>query len=395
MTDQVERDNEHEKEGSMKTRRIAVLGAVAVALVSLTVAGGAAARTDVGAAPAGGATKVTLQLKWVPQAQFAGYYAAKAKGYYTQAGLDVNIKPGGPDITPEQVVASGQAEFGIDWLPSLLSSRDKGSDLVNIAQVFARSGMTQLTWKDSGIDHIREMRGKKVGNWLFGNEFELFAALVKNGMDPTKNKGVTIVQQPFDMNLFLQRKIDSASAMTYNELAQVLETKNPKTGKLYQLSDLNVIRMEDASKGAGTAMLEDGIFVRGDWIEETDNQGTARKFLEASFRGWIYCRDHLAECTSIVLKNSPILGKGHQTWQMNEINALIWPSPQGIGIMNQKAFTRTASISRQFGVIKKLPSGAFRSDLAKAAVRALNARKIDTVGAKWKKAKVKVTPGGK
>ena len=192
---------------------------------------------------------MTLQLKWVTQAQFAGYYAAKAKGYYTAAGLDVNIKQGGPDITPEQVVASGQAEFGIDWLPSLLSSRDKGSDLVNIAQVYARSGMTQLTWKDSGIDTIAKMRGKKVGNWLFGNEFELFAALVKAGMDPTKNKGVTIVQQPFDMNLFLQRKIDSASAMTYNELAQVLETKNPKTGKLYQLKDLNVITMEDGRHG--------------------------------------------------------------------------------------------------------------------------------------------------
>jgi len=371
---------------------MAGLGAALVALVSLMVAGGAAARTDVVAAPAGGSpTKVTLQLKWVTQAQFAGFYAAKAKGYYTQAGLDVNIKPGGPDITPEQVVASGQAEFGIDWLPSLLSSRDKGSDLVNIGQVYTRSGMTQLTWKDTGINTIAKMRGKKVGNWLFGNEFELFAALVKNGMDPTKNKGVTIVQQPFDMNLFLQRKIDSASAMTYNELAQVLETKNPKTGKLYQLSDLNVIKMEDV----GTGMLEDGIFVRGDWIKDTENQATARKFLEASFRGWIHCRDHHAECTSIVLKNSPILGKGHQTWQMNEVNALIWPAKQGIGVMDQKAFTRTASISRQFGVIKKLPTGAFRSDLAKAAVKALKAKKIDTVGAKWKKATVKVTAGGK
>jgi NitT/TauT family transport system substrate-binding protein len=375
----------------MKTRRITTLAAAVAGVVSLMVAGGAAARTDVAAAPAGGATKVTLQLKWVTQAQFAGFYAAKAKGYYNQAGLDVNIKSGGPDITPEQVVASGQAEFGIDWLPSLLSSRDKGSDLVNIAQVYARSGMTELTWKDTGINTIAKMRGKKVGNWLFGNEFELFAALVKNGMDPTKNKGVTIVQQPFDMNLFLQRKIDAASAMTYNELAQVLETKNPKTGKLYQLKDLNVIKMEDV----GTGMLEDGVFVRGDWIEDRGNQATARKFLEASFRGWAYCRDHLAECTSIVLKNSPILGKGHQTWQMNEVNALIWPAKQGIGVMNQKAFTRTASISRQFGVIKKLPSGAFRSDLAKAAVKALKAKGVDTVGAKWKKATVKVTAGGK
>ena len=128
----------------MKSRRLAALGAAMVALVSLAAVGSAGARTDIAAAPA--ATKVTLQLKWVTQSQFAGYYAAKAKGYYAAAGLDVNIKQGGPDITPEQVVASGQAQFGIDWLPSLLSSRDKGSDLVNIAQVYRRSGMSQLTW---------------------------------------------------------------------------------------------------------------------------------------------------------------------------------------------------------------------------------------------------------
>src|SRR5207302_296463 len=191
------------------------------------------------------ADKVTLQLKWVTQAQFAGYYAAKAKGFYSQAGLDVRIKVGGPDIIPEQAVAGGQAEFGIDWLPSLLSARDKGTKLVNIAQVFTRSGMTQLTWKDTGISSIAKMRGKKVANWLGGNEFELFAALTRAGMDPAKNKGVTIVKEPFDMNLFMQRKVDSASAMTYNELAQVLETKDPKTGKLTKLSDLNVIKFEN------------------------------------------------------------------------------------------------------------------------------------------------------
>ena len=147
--------------------------------------------------------KVTLQLKWVPQAQFAGYYAALKMGYYKKAGLDVTIKPGGPDIIPEQVVASGQAQFGLDWLPSLLAARDKNTDLVNIAQVFATSGMTQLTWKDSGINTIAKMKGKKVANWLGGNEFELFAALTKNGIDPKNSSDVTIVQQPFDMNLFL------------------------------------------------------------------------------------------------------------------------------------------------------------------------------------------------
>ena len=146
---------------------------------------------------------VTLQLKWVTQAQFAGYYAAEEQGYYADENLDVTIKPGGPDITPEQVVASGQAEFGIDWLPALLAARDQGGDLVNIAQVFARSGMLEVTHKDSGITDVAGMKGKKVGVWCCGNENELYAALVKNGIDPKSKDDVTIVNQPFDMNLFL------------------------------------------------------------------------------------------------------------------------------------------------------------------------------------------------
>ena len=226
--------------------------------------------------------KVTLQLKWVTQAQFAGYYAALEEGYYEDEGLDVTLKPGGPDITPEQVVASGQAEFGIDWLPALLAARDQGGDLVNIAQVFGKSGMTEVTWKDSGITDVAGMKGRKVGVWCCGNENELYAALVKNGIDPKSKDDVTIVNQPFDMNLFLNRDVDAAAAMTYNELAQVLETKNPDTGELYTLDDLNVISMEDA----GTAMLEDGIFTQGEWIADEANQDIARRFLKASFKGW-------------------------------------------------------------------------------------------------------------
>src|SRR5947199_4111569 len=242
-------------------------------LVCLVVAGGAAARTEL--ATGTKATKVTLQLKWVTQAQFAGFYAAKAKGYYSKAGLDVSLKVGGPTITPEQVVLGKQAEFGIDWVPSMLSFRDGGKKIKSIAQVFWKSGMTELTWKDSGITTIGKMKGKKVGVWCCGNENELYAALVKNGIDP-KNKGdVTIVNQPFDMNLFLNRQVDAAAAMTYNELAQVLEQKNPKTGKLYTMKDLNVIKMEDGSKGAGTSMLEDNVFVRDDWIKDKKHQTTA------------------------------------------------------------------------------------------------------------------------
>jgi NitT/TauT family transport system substrate-binding protein len=336
-------------------------------------------------------TDVTLQLKWVTQAQFAGYYAAKEQGFYEKAGLNVELKVGGPDITPEQVVSSGQAEFGIDWLPALLAARDKGEDLVNIAQVFARSGMTEVTHKDSGITDVAGMKGKKVGVWCCGNENELYAALVKNGMDPKKD--VTIVNQPFDMTLFLSKDVDAAAAMTYNELAQVLEVKNDETGELYTLDDLNVISMEDA----GTAMLEDGVFVKGDWIADEANQDVATRFLKASFEGWIYCRDNFDECLQIVLDNGTTLGEGHQRWQLNEINALTWPAAAGgIGVMDSDAFTRTADIAEQFKVIAKpAEDAAYRTDLAEAAVAQLKDAGADVMGADFAKQDVEVTEGGK
>jgi NitT/TauT family transport system substrate-binding protein len=363
---------------------------------ALTVAALAATAVTVGTATRASAapklTNITLQLKWFPQAQFAGYYAALEKGYYKNAGLNVTIKSGGVDIIPEQVVASGQAQFGIDWLPSLLAARDKNTDLVNIAQVFARSGMTQLTWKDSGITTIAKMKGKKVGNWLGGNQYELFAALTKNGMDPEHNKGVTIVQQQFNMDAFIKRQIDSASAMTYNELAQVLESKNSKTGKLYQLSDLNVIKMQDV----GTGMLEDGIFSTGKWLKSPANVATAKQFVAASLQGWAYCRDHAADCVGYTLKAGPTLPKGHQTWMMNEINKLTWPAPAGgVGVMDAAAYARTASIAKQFKVIAKAPSGAYRTDIAKAAVASLKKAGVDVYGKSWKPAAVKVSAGGK
>ena len=375
----------------MKHRRYWV-GGIAALLVAAAAWFAVAAAGSSKHAGSAKLTKITLQLKWVTQAQFAGYYAAKEKSYYKQAGLDVKIKVGGPDIIPETVVAGGAAQFGIDWVSNLLAARDAGTKLVDIAQVFQRSGMTELTWKDTGLNTIAKLRGKKVGNWLGGNQWELFAALAKNGMDPAHNKGVTIVKQPFAMDIFLHRQIDAASAMTYNELAQVLESKNPKTGKLTKLSELNVMKMQKI----GTAMLEDDVFVTENWIKSAANQAIAKKFLTASFRGWIYCRDHLDDCTNVVLKNGPALPHGHQRWMMNEINALVWPSPKGIGIMNPASFKRTATISKQFGVIKKpATSAAYRTDLARPALQTLKTQGIDVYGRKWHRAKVKVTPGGK
>jgi NitT/TauT family transport system substrate-binding protein len=336
--------------------------------------------------------KLTVQLKWVTQSQFAGYYAAVTKGYYKAFGLDVTLKVGGPSITPEQVVASGQAQIGIDWLPSLLATRDTGTNLVNIAQMFARAGMTEITWKDSGITSIAAMKGKTVGVWCCGNQFELYAALTKHGMDPAKQQGVKIFNQPFTMTDFLARRIDAAAAMTYNELAQVLESKNPKTGKLYTLADLNVFPLQKE----GTSMLEDGLFADQSWVSA--NRDVATRFIAASDRGWIYCRDHVQECTNIVVKNGTALPAGHQLWQMNEINKLIWPNAKGIGIMNPAAFKQTAAIALKYKVIKKAASSkAYDPQLAKAAIQYLknHVAGIDVNGTGYKPIKVTLRAGGK
>jgi NitT/TauT family transport system substrate-binding protein len=195
------------------------------------------------------------------------------------------------------------------------------------------------------------------------------------------------------MQLFLKNQVDAAAAMTYNELAQVLETKNPATGKLYTLKDLNVFKMSDPK--VGTGMLEDNVFVREDWLKDKANQDTAVKFLKASFAGWIYCRDHQAECVNIVLKNGSLLGRGHQTWQMNEINALIWPNSRGVGLPPTGALAQTTKIARTYGVIKSVPKGATNYAYAAKALAQLKQEKANVTGASWKKVTIKVTAGGK
>lgn len=329
---------------------------------------------------------VTLQLKWVAQAQFAGYYAAQGEGYYEAECLDVTINPGSPDIVPEQVVAGGQADFGINFVPSLLSAREQGTNLVNVAQVFERSAMREISWKDSNITSPEDLREKRVAVWFGGNEFELLATLAKYNID--KDNDLELVQQPFDMNLLIERQVDAAAAMTYNELAQVLETADPATGELFQLDQLNIIDFNEE----GTAMLQDGIFTTQEWLADETNQDIAVRFLRASFRGWIFCRDNVDACVDYVLEQGPALPRGHQTWMMNEVNKLIWPSTAGIGQMDPAIFQQTADIALQFGVINAPPTeGAYVTEYAQAALEGIEE---DTTGADYTPVDVEITPGG-
>jgi NitT/TauT family transport system substrate-binding protein len=333
-------------------------------------------------------TPVRLQLQWVTQSQFAGYFAAVDQGFYEDEGLEVEILQGAVEIVPQSVVAAGDAEFGLAWLPKVLASIEQGADLVNIAQPFQRSGTLQVAWADAGIDEPADWRGKRVGTWGFGNEHELFAAMRLNDIDPENPDDVTIISQDFTMDALLNNDLDAAQAMIYNEYAQVLEAENPDTGELYQPEDLSVISMEDA----GTAMLQDGIFARGEWLAEEGNEDIATRFLRASFNGWIWCRDNFEACVDVVLDNGPTLGAGHQTWQLNEINALIWPSPEGIGFMNADAYARTVDVALEGAIITAEPAeGVYRTDLTEAAWEGLAG---DAFGEGYQKEVVEVTAGG-
>src|SRR5688572_8989543 len=351
----------------------------------------AAAADDCGAEALGGPVPVEFQLQWVPQAQFAGYFAANDLGFYEEAGLEVTLLDGGPDIAPQQVVAASDGpEFGEAWVPKVLVAREEGADLVNIAQVFQRSGTVEVSWADSGITSPEDWAGMNVGAWGFGNEFEVVAAARQAGLEPGED--FEMVTQNFDMVAFLNRELDAAEAMTYNELAQVLETEDPETGELYQLDDMNIIDFNEV----GTAMLQDHIIARESWLaEETNgvaNEQIATCFLRASFEGWMHCRDNPDECVGIVLDQGTILGEGHQHWMMNEINALIWPSPDGIGILDEALWDQTVQISLDSEILTEEPADdAFRTDLAQAALDGIDG---DTTGDDFEKGEVEVTPGG-
>lgn len=363
-------------------KRLGLLGALGAFIVVAVGACNSAAPTAL--------TPIKFQLKWVTQAQFAGYYAALDQGYYKDAGLDVTLQIGGPNINEVQVVAAGGADLGTTWLPSMLQAREHGADLVSISQIFARSGTRMVSFKAANITAPADLAGKRIGSWLGGNEPELFAALTKASLDPTKEN---VIKQNFDMSGLLGGQLDAAQAMIYNEYAQVLEAKkDPATSALYTADDLNVIDFNDPS--VGTAMMQDQIFASAAWLATGTNAQSATKFLTASYRGWIYCRDNAQKCVDLVLAKGSQLGASHQAWQMNEINGLIWPSTIGVGQFDQAAYDLTAQIATTYGVLTAPPNaGATRSDLAAAAYAALPSG-TDGKGATWTKGTVTLKEGG-
>ena len=370
-------------------------GATPSPSASSAASASAGASSSASAAPSAAAAKVRLQLQWAPQAQFAGYFAADKQGYYSAEGLTVEMVPGGPNVVPQAVGSQPDGpEFTISWVPKVLEAREGGSDLVDIAQVFQRSGTLSVSWKTSKITGPAGFAGKKVGVWDFGNEYEVTAGALNAGLKPglenhgDPKKQFQKVIQPFDMTLLLSKQIDVAEAMIYNEYAQVLEATNPETGALYKPEDLNIINWNDER----VAMLQDAIFARKAWLDKGTNRDVAVRFVKASLKGWIYCRDHAADCVQYTTAAGSQLGAGHQAWMMNEINALVWPSPVGVGNLDPVFWGQTVKVAKGAGVIKTDPSiDAYRTDIVAEALKGIT---DDIKGADFKKGTVTVTPGG-
>ncbi|HLE59809.1 MAG TPA: ABC transporter substrate-binding protein [Candidatus Limnocylindria bacterium] len=382
-------------------RFLAVAGVALLTLAACTSSSPSASAGPSGSTPESTAplTSVRLQLQWFPQAQFAGYYAAVELGYFAEEGLDVEIIPGSAEIAPQVVGSQPDGpEFTLSWVPKVLQARESaaGSDLVNIAQIFQRSGTLSVSWVDADITSPEDFAGRKVGAWGFGNELEVVASARLVGLEPGVD--FTQVTQPFDMSLLLNAYdgcapadtdcVDVAEAMIYNEWAQLLETENPETGELFQPEDLNVIDYNVV----GTAMLQDAVWARASWLAEAGNEDLAVGFLRASFRGWIYCRDNPDACIQFVVDAGSTLGAGHQAWMMNEINALIWPSPNGVGFLGVDDWRQTAATALAAGIILADPDPeAFRIDLATAAWEGIDG---DLYAGDWTRADVAITPGG-
>lgn len=311
------------------------------------------------ASSTGGLTTVRLQLKWLPQAQFMGYYIADAKGYYAEEGIKIEILPGGPDIVPESQVASGAADIGIGWVSTLMPYQEQGYPLVEIAQIFQKSCLQLVYKKSQNISTPADLKGKTIGSWMGGHEYEIYALLEKYGLD--KDTDVTIAKQDFTMDAFLNGTLDVASAMTYNEYMVVVESGVAE-------SDLGVIDMNTE----GVAMMEDCMFASSEWLAA--NQDLAVRFLKASIKGWAdAAADPDAAAQTVFEKvdqtSTTLL---HQTNMAKKVAESVVPSgfdPAKIGYIDPAAITTTAEIAKKYGVITEIPEKIYDTTIFDLATK--------------------------
>ncbi|MGE4481784.1 ABC transporter substrate-binding protein [Acidocella sp.] len=323
---------------------------------------------SLGFAPsASAADHLTLQLKWVTQAQFAGYYVAQAKGFYKAEGLDVTIKPGGPDINPSQVIAAGGADVIVDWMPDALAAREKGVPLVNIAQIFEKSGMELTCRKDSGITSPEDFKGKTIGVWFAGNQYPFLAWMGKlgyttSGADPE----VKVLKQGFNVDPLLQKQAACISTMSYNEYWQLIEAG-------MKPDQLTVFKYQDE----GVAMLEDGLYTTDAELANPQKDAELAKFVKASIEGWNYAAAHQAEAVKIVMSydTAGVLNEAHQVKMMASVAKLLNDGKDQTGYLDPAAYQRTVDVlmeDKTDPVITKRPEGAYTHKVYDAALAIKN-----------------------
>lgn len=341
-------------------------------------------------------TKVTLQLQWTFQGQFAGYLAAAAEGFYRQEGLDVKILNGGPDIVSENTVADGTTDFAVAWPSGSLAAREQGANLVDVAQVFQRPSLQEYTLKKEGIGGPADLRGKSVGVNGGDNDVDVLAGLTKAGLNPSKD--VTLVQQNGSIAGLFNGTLDAVQGSSYNEYGQILATKNPATGKLYTPADIGVIDWGTY----GTGLLEDGIWANSTKLAgDPAYQKETQEFVTASLEGWIYCRDHVVSCRDIVVKAGSNLGASLQLFQVNSVNSVIWPSPAGVGMIDSTTWNQTISTllhtesSDGSPYLKSTPApGGYTNTYVEKALTTLKSKGLDVYGTSYKPISVTLQPNG-
>ncbi|MBP1848676.1 ABC transporter substrate-binding protein [Rhizobium halophytocola] len=307
------------------------------------------------AAQAMAADALTLQLKWVAQSQFAGYFVAKDKGFYDDEGLDVTIKPGGPDIAPEQVIAGGGADVIVDWMGGALVAREKGVPLVNIAQPYQKAGMEMVCPADGPIKTEADFKGHTLGVWFYGNEYPFFAWMNKLGLSTEGGAdGVTVLKQSFDVQPLIQKQADCISVMTYNEYWQLIDAG-------YKPEDLTVFNYSDM----GNDLLEDGLYALEDKLKDPKFKEDMVKFVRASMKGWKYAMENPDEAAEIVMDNGG-QDENHQKRMMGEVAKLIG---DGSGVLKEDVYERTAKALLDQKIIEKQPEGAWTHDVTDEALK--------------------------
>jgi NitT/TauT family transport system substrate-binding protein len=310
-------------------------------------------------ASANAADKVTIQLKWVTQAQFAGYYVAQEKGFYKAADLDVTIKPGGPDIAPEQVLAAGGADVIVDWMTAALAAREKGVPLTNIAQIFQREGLELTCLKSSGVKSPKDFKGRTLGVWFYGNEYPFMAWMHKLGYSTEGGpNGVKVLKQAFNVDPLLQKQADCISTMTYNEYWQIIDAG-------IKPSQLVVFKYNDV----GVGVLEDGLYANGEKLKDPAYAKVMARFVAASLKGWAWADKHPDEAAAIIIKNDSTGAQTlkHQKVMMKEIAKLITDSKNPLGYLNVKDYDRTVEELAEQKIITKKPEGAYTHAIYDAA----------------------------